>query len=173
MKAKSKCLTWLYTLPPDSLVPAPEPSVTYCPTAALSPPAPLAKVTSLDKFCPSTTAPQRVQFLHQVACSAVVDDTAAPGKLRSGKTAYSSPPFSSNSAACPQCGQGGIFQAQLLQEGSKLFRFRLELCFGQLYATRQVLTKLRSSVAIAFESSCANFQQCASNCRPVASRSAL
>lgn len=109
LKAKSKCLTWLYTLPPDSLVPAPDPSDTYCPTAALSPPAPLAKVTSLDKFCPSTTAPQRVQFLHQVACSAVVDDTAGSGTLRSGKTAYSSPPFSSNSAACPQCGQGGIF----------------------------------------------------------------
>lgn len=136
LKAKIKWLTWLYTRPPDSLVPAPEPSVTYCPTAALSPPAPLAKVTSLDKFCPSTTAPQRVQFLHQVASSAVVRYRSA-ANLRSGITAYSSPPFSSNSAACPQCGQGGIFHAQLLQEGSKPFRFWLS-CFGRLYAALKV-----------------------------------
>lgn len=56
-------ITWLYTRPPEILVPAP--SETYCPTAALSPPAPFAKVISLEKFCPSTTAPQAVQLLHR------------------------------------------------------------------------------------------------------------
>ena len=76
VNAKVRSLTWLYTRPPDSLVPAPVPSVTYWPTAALSPPAPLAKVTSLERFCPSTTAPQRVQFLKQAARSTLADFAA-------------------------------------------------------------------------------------------------